>query len=414
MNWDWDKLQENRKRQKPELPSPPEKKGTDGNSFGEFNNLKKFLPGLPLPIIGIIVLLWLASGIFTVHPGEQGVVLRFGKYDRTVQVGPHYRLPFPIESSIILNADTLQTVEIGVSEKNIRTASAASVLQSTMYTGDENIIHVQCNVQYTISDAASYLFNVQNPTSVIENAAEAAMREVIGQNKIEAISNQEHQVIEAMAMEIITNLLNSYNIGVKIHAVHLGDVYPPLEVKEAFIDVSSAKEAMVTIENNAKAYRAEIVPVASGSAKSIVNSALAYSETIVKKAEGEATRFTLMAKEFNTAKEVTKKRLYLEMMEEVLSSQGIDKIIISPSIKGSVVPYLNLNEIAPTKPQPTKLAPSAAQPAETGTPAGISSPAKESAPKAAQPVLQNSNSSTPPQRPNESQLNWLQMYSQGV
>lgn len=355
MNWDWEKLQEKRQRQgkTPQPQGDGPENPFEGFRVGGFFS-KFFANGVPFgSVLVIAVLLWLASGIFIVNPGEVGVITRFGKYERQVGDGPHYRLPYPLENVEIINTQLLRTVVIGQSSESAK-LSQGKAEESSMFTGDENIVHMQFNVQYSISDARKYRFNVKEPDKTIAIAAEAAMREVVGRSNIDAILTAGRSEVQVGALGVLENILASYDIGVRIHAVQLLDVQPPAEVEAAFKDVASAREDKVRIINQAEAYRMEIVPVANGTAVGLINSAQAYGQTVTQSAEGEAGRFTAMVREFNRAKEITKKRMYLEAMNEVLSSAGIQKLVLPKSVKGGVLPLLNLDQNVPQTNKPAK------------------------------------------------------------
>jgi membrane protease subunit HflK len=364
MNWDWEKLQEKRQRQSKQ----PQPRGEDPENPFEGFQLGGFLAklfnrGIPLGAIALIaVLVWLGSGIFIVNPGEIGVITRFGKYDRQVGDGPHYRLPYPLEYAEIINTQLLRTIIIGQSSESAK-LSQGKAEESSMFTGDENIVHMQFNVQYSISDARKYLFNVKEPDKTIAIAAEAAMREVVGRSNIDAILTAGRAEIQTGAFAVLEAILANYDIGVRIHAVQLLDVQPPSEVEAAFKDVASAREDKVRIINQAEAYRMEIVPVANGTAVGLINGAQAYSRMVTQSAEGEAGRFTAMVREFNTAKEITKKRMYLQAMNDMLASPGMQKIVLSKTAQGGLLPLLNLEQNAP---QTVRSAKSAAEGAQGG------------------------------------------------
>ena len=288
--------------------------------------------------------MWLASGIFIINPGEVGVVLRFGKHERTVEVGPHYRLPFPIEETIVVNTEQLRTIMVGQSADNARFANQA-VEESSMFTGDENIVHMQFNVQYNIrrDEADKYLFNVYATDTMVGIAAEAAMREVVGSMEIDAILTTERAGVQSKAQEVLQNIMDKYNSGITIHAVQLLDVQPPSEVAEAFKDVASAREDRQRFRNEAEAYHNEIVPLAVGTARSMINAAEAYGQRIVLEAEGEATRFLALAEEYQKARDITTTRLRMDALAELLSSSGLEKIILSGSGQQGYLPFLNLD-----------------------------------------------------------------------
>ena len=348
MNWDWEKLQQNRqrttRRSAPDngndKPPTPFKKP----DFGDF--IPKFGSGVPaLFIAGALVFVWLLSGIFIINPGEVGVVLQFGKHNRTVGVGPHYRLPFPIEETIVVNTEQLRTIMVGQSADNARFANQSVTEESSMFTGDENIVHMQFNVQYNIrqGEADRYLFNVYATDTMVGIAAEAAMREVVGSMDIDAILTTERAGVQTRAQEVLQAIMDKYDSGIAIHAVQLLDVQPPSEVAEAFKDVASAREDRQRFKNEAEAYHNEIVPLAIGTAKSMVNAAEGYRQRVILEAEGEASRFLALAEEYKKAKDITTTRLRMEALADVLASAGLEKIILSGSGKTGYLPFLNLD-----------------------------------------------------------------------
>ena len=393
MNWDWDKLQEKRHRQNggfeprdnrderpqdsrktdprdnreqhnrgPEQPPSGGPKGPDlgkiSDSFKKLSNLPSGpLDGKVKWIVLILAVVWLLSGIYIVNPDEQGVVLRFGKYVRTVEAGPHYALPFPIESVYKPTVTQVQRVEVGfrsVGQGRTFQQGANRVLpeEAAMLTGDENIVNVQFSVQYQIKNPVEYLFNVTNQPAVVKNAAEAAMREVIGNSQIDSVLTDGKLQIQTEATQLLQEILNRYKVGVRVIAVQLQDVHPPKEVSDAFKDVASAREDKSRIINEAEAYQNEILPKARGLAAEVENQAQAYKETRIRNAEGEANRFLAMLKEYNRAKEVTEQRMYLESMEEILSRPGLEKIILPKNLSGQTLPLLPLMQpsVAPKQP----------------------------------------------------------------
>lgn len=361
MNWDWEKLQEKRQRQNwaPKKPSlgngqePPENGGS-----GSFENPFKKMPVRFTPGTGGIkyialaaVVVWLLSGIYIVNPDEQGVVLRFGKFDRIVEAGPHYHIPAPVESVYKPRVTQVQRVEIGFSSLGAGGAfqqgqNRAILEESAMLTGDENIVNIQFSVQFQIKDAVQYLFNVVDPNAVVKNAAEAAMREVIGNNLIDAALTDGKLKIQSDATALLQEILDRYKTGIRVLAVQMQDVHPPKEVSEAFKDVASAREDKSRIINEADAYRNELLPKARGLAAEIINQAGAYKETRIRNADGETQRFKAILAEYELAKDVTAKRLYLETMEEILSSPDLSKIILSKSAASGTLPLLSLDKLA--------------------------------------------------------------------
>ncbi len=368
MNWDWDKLQEKRQRQSRQNPfgggnnEPPEPKGGDnggGNNrkppinFDKFENPLRGRMNVPRGkgvwlLVGAVAVVWLLSGIFIVNPDEEGVVLRFGKYVRTVGPGPHYHLPAPIEVVYKPKVTQVMRGEVGFrsvgQERSFQQGQLRAVPEEgSMLTGDENIVTVQFSVQYKISDAVEYLFNVTDQAAVVRNAAEAAMREVIGKSMIDSAITDGKIQIQSDATELLQNILNRYDIGVQIIAVQLQDVHPPQEVIDAFKDVASAREDKSRIINEAEAYRNELLPKARGKAAELENQAQAYKETRVQNAEGEASRFMAILSEYEKAKDVTKQRLYYEAMEDILVNSN-EKLIIPSDAAERILPFLPLEK----------------------------------------------------------------------
>ncbi len=364
MNWDWDKLQEKRQRQSRQHPfnnsgEPEGDKGGDDHRQPpkNFNKLpkKQWKGRVSMPkgrgvffLLGGLVALWLLSGIFIVEPDEEGVVLRFGQYVRTVGPGPHYHLPLPIETVYKPKVTQVMRGEVGFrsigqgatfQQGQVRTVPE----EASMLTGDENIVSVQFSVQYKIADPVEYLFNVSNPPAVVRNAAEAAMREVIGKSLIDSALTDDKIQIQNDATDLLQNILNRYEIGVQIIAVQLQDVHPPQEVIDAFKDVASAREDKSRIINEAEAYRNELLPRARGQGAELINQAQAYKETRIKAAQGETTRFIAILAEYEKAADVTKKRLYYETMEDILRN-ATDKIILPNGTAERLLPLLPLHQ----------------------------------------------------------------------
>ena len=348
MNWDWEKLQERRQRK----PSPQEEEGGDfdkliGKSVNKLQNMhfpwgKVFL--------GLLVLLWVLSGIFIVDADEKGVVLRFGKFVRTVDPGPHYHLPFPIETVYTPKVEAVQRMEIGYgrdSAPNKGRPGGGAMDEASMLTGDENIVFVQFVVQYRIDPAnpEHYLFNVADQQTTIRSAAQASMREVMGSTEIDSAITDGRQEIEHRTKTILQGILDGYKAGVIITGVEMQDVHPPKEAIEAFMDVASAREDRSKIINQAEAYRNEVLPKARGEAARTINEAEAYRQSVVLRADGESKRFLAVLEEYNKAKDVTITRMYLEALEGILSNPNLEKIILPEKGTGPVLPFLPLSNV---------------------------------------------------------------------
>ena len=366
MNWDWDKLQEKRQRQNwgnnnnnsnNNEEEPPFGSGSGsggrGPDYEKLSDAFKRLPHLSAPaggkakwILVALVAVWLLSGIYIVNPDEEGVVLRFGKYDRTVGAGPHYALPFPIETVYKPKVTQVQRVEVGFrSVGQGRTfqqgANRSLPEEASMLTGDENIVNVQFSVQYQIKNPVEYLFNVTDQAAVVKNAAEAAMREVIGNSLIDSAITDGKLKIQSDATVLLQEVLDRYEAGIQVLAVQMQDVHPPQEVSDAFKDVASAREDKSRIINEAEAYRNALLPQARGEAAAILNKAEAYRVARLQQAEGESRRFDALRQEYEKAPDVTRQRLYYETMEEILAASK-DKTLLDSGVSGKVLPHMPL------------------------------------------------------------------------
>ncbi len=284
---------------------------------------------------------------FTVKPDELGVVLKFGKYDRQVGPGLHFRWPYPVEEVRLPKVTRENSIEIGMrSIGGRRSATKTDVPEeSLMLTGDENIVDVDFVVFWRIKDAEKYLFNIQRPETTVKEVAESAMREVVGKSDIQPILTEARQKAQADVQELMQKTLDDYRSGVLVTRVQLQKVDPPAKVIDAFRDVQAARADMERLQNEAKAYANRIVPEARGAAERILQAAQGYREQTVAEAAGQASRFNQVYEEYSKARGVTRKRMFLETMERVF--KGTDKIILDQSGTGGpgVVPYLPLNEL---------------------------------------------------------------------
>lgn len=350
MNWDWEKLQEKRQRQGPSGGSP---QGPDFGEIGEkFKQFKQFkMPGAKWLVI-LAVLLWLLSGIYIVGPDEVGVIQRFGAFTRITQSGPHYHLPYPIEVAQTPQVTQIRRAEIGFRSPMTKSSLSSSKLvpeEALMLTGDENIVDVQFIVQYKIKDPEDYLFNIAQSQKTVRDAAEAVMREVIGYNKIDAALTEGKTEIQNDTKDLLQDVLDTYHAGVHIVAVQLQDVQPPDQVVDAFKDVASAREDKSKFINEAYAYRNELIPRTRGESASILNQAEAYKQTTIRSAKGQSARFVSVWNAYKEAPTITRKRIYLDTMQEVFAKPGVRKLVLSnEAMKGSV-PYLPLPSLGQGK-----------------------------------------------------------------
>nr|WP_321456352.1 FtsH protease activity modulator HflK [uncultured Cohaesibacter sp.] len=313
--------------------------GAGGGSLG--------LKGIGLLALGAVAI-WMATGFYTVKEGELGVELLLGKPIAVSTSGLNYNLPYPIGRAETVNVDQIRDVTIGSREFSNQRGSVTKrdvPEESLMLTGDENIIDVDFKVQWNIKDPQAYLFNVDSPEIAVKQVVESAMREIVGRNTMDEVQTGDRVAIQLAAKELTQKMLDKYNAGVNIVQVQLQGVEPPAEVIDAFRDVQTAKADKVRMQNEAQAYANKVVPEAEGQAAKILEAANAYREQTVADARGQAQRFSEILGEYEKAPDITRKRLYLETMEQVLSNS--DKIILDNKAEGGsgVVPYLPLNEL---------------------------------------------------------------------
>ena len=313
--------------------------------------LKRLFPGgggyKGFVLIGIAVIgLWLLTGFYRVQPGEQGVTLLFGKWVGTTGPGLNYFLPAPIGEVIKPNVERTNQIEVGYRGAGTVTSNGSRDVpeESLMLTGDQNIIDIDYVVQWRISDAGSYLFNVRDPENTIKLASESAIREVIGKTDLEEALTVGRVRVEEQTRTLLQEIMDGYESGIFIAEVKMQKVDPPRDVIDAFNDVQRARQDRDRSQNEALAYRNDIIPRAKGEAERQVLQARAYKDRVTKEAEGEAERFNSIYNSFLTAQDVTTRRLYLETMQEILSKS--DKIIMEQNGEGNgVVPYLPLPEV---------------------------------------------------------------------
>lgn len=295
-------------------------------------------------IVVVLGLLWIASGFYVVEQGEQGVELRFGHYKEVTEAGLRWHAPYPVESVEIVNVQQIRTVEVGY-RTNTRSNQFATVpREALMLTKDENIIDIQFAVQYDIKDPRHLLFNVsEDPDQVVRQSTESAVREIVGRNTMDfAITGGRAEIAQDTRL-LLQNILDRYQTGINVKAVEMQNAQPPAEVKGAFDDAVKAREDEVKFKNEAEAYANDIIPRARGKASRILQEAEAYRASVVAAAEGEASRFTQVLDEYHKAPGVTRDRLYIDAMEQVLSRST--KLMIDQSSGGNNVMYLPLDQL---------------------------------------------------------------------
>ena len=313
-------------------------------------NLAEIIPKLKFSkklfgvILVLVIVFYLASGIFVVAPDEQGVIRRFGKFVRIESPGLNYHLPYPIETVVTPAVTRVKRIEIGfrsiINDQSTRYQEIPD--EALMLTGDENIVSADAIVQYKIKDPVSYLFNIILPEETVKNAAEAALRQVIGERKIdEALTIGKYEIQEE-TKKLLQDLLDSYKSGIFVVAVQLQDVNPPKEVQEAFKDVASAKEDKSKYINQAQGYENDLIPKARGEAVQITKEAEGYKIERIKKAEGDVAKFNSILTEYKKGEYITQARLYLETMEEILPN--MNKVIVDLKENQSLINLLPLGD----------------------------------------------------------------------
>lgn len=328
------------------------KKRRDQFNFDNFQF--NFNPKSAIWILGGILLLWLANGFYKVEEGEEAAIIRFGKFNRTAMPGLNYKLPAPFETVEIEKVAQSRRIEIGYrSTGKLRNNIGADLnkdrdiaTESIMLTGDENIIELNVDVMWHISNLSDYLFNVADPQEAVKAVSESAIREVIGNMPIASVLSNQKQEIAEKIEGLIKQILEQYKIGVAIEQVKLLKAEPPKEAIQAYRDVQTAKADKEKEINEAQSYRNNILPKARGEAAKILEESEGYKVEVIAKAEGDASRFNAIYEQYLLNKEVTRSRLYLDTLKEVLYQS--DKVIMGTD---GVLPHMAVKPKATTNSQ---------------------------------------------------------------
>ena len=316
-------------------------------------------------IVLLVVLVWLASGFYIVDEGRRGVVLRLGKFLETTMPGPRWHIPYPIEAVEVVNVSGVRTVEVGYrgNPKNKQPQEAL------MLTDDENIVDVQFAIQYTLKSPEEYLFNNKQPDDNVLQAAETAIREVVGKSKMDFVIAQGRSEIAARVKVLMQAILDRYKTGIFITTVNLQNVQAPEQVLPAFEDVVRAGQDRERFRNEGQAYANDVVPKARGVAARLIEEANGYRQSVINTAQGDTARFLSVLSEYQRAPQVTRERIYLETLQQVMGSTS--KIIVDQK-QGSNLLYLPLDRLmqmaTPSAP-PIEAMPAQAAPAQPAAPA---------------------------------------------
>ena len=294
-------------------------------------------------IAAVLIVVWAVSGIYIVDEGRRGVVLQFGAYNKTTMPGPHW-FPRFIQSVEVVDIENIRGVSIGMLAGVGGRATASSNIsrESLMLTQDENIVDVKLAVQYKVKSASDFLFNVRDPEDTLKQATESAIREIIGKSKMDFILKEGRTEITAQSRDLIQEILDRYKTGLQVTSVNLQDAQPPEPVQDAFADAVKAREDSERVKNEAEAYSNDIIPRARGNAARVIAEAEGYKEQVIAEANGEASRFSQVLAEYKKAPEVTRKRLYLESIESVLSNSS--KVMVDVKNGGNIM-YLPLDKM---------------------------------------------------------------------
>jgi len=305
-------------------------------------------------LIIVALIIWLATGFYRVEPDEQGIELLFGKWNQvTTEPGLHYFFPTPFGKTMTPKVESIRKINVGyrsASELGFSSNSSdRNVLEeSLMLTGDQNIVDVNFTVLYKIKDAGKFLFKLRNPETTVKDMSESVMREVVGQRDLEFLLTGGRQEVEQVVRFDLQDILDEYESGILVQSIQLQSVNPPALVIDAFDEVQRARQDKEKLVNEANSYLNKIVPNARGDAAKLVQEATAYKEQVIKQAEGVAQNFIDVYNSYKDTKYVTRQRIYLETLTEVL--EGPNKIILDSTGEGQgVVPYLPINELIKNK-----------------------------------------------------------------
>jgi membrane protease subunit HflK len=287
----------------------------------------KGMGGTGITLIAVLLLIiWLASGIYIVGAGEKGVVFRFGAFSQITDPGPHWHLPYPIEHREIVNFTQVRDTQH----------------RSMLLTKDENIIDVELAAQYRVKEAENYLINVRMPDATLREVVDSAVSEIVGQNTMDFILGDGRSAVVTMTKELVQKRLDGYKTGLEVLSINLQQAQPPEAVQGAFADAIKSREDEARYRNEAEAYANSILPQARGEAARIEQESVAYKERVIAEAQGDASRFSQLLKEYEKAPEVTRKRLYLETMETVLVDSS--KVLVDVKNSNNLM-YLPLDQL---------------------------------------------------------------------
>ena len=308
-----------------------------GTSAPQMPSGGKMAAGLGLvPLLAILI--WLGSGFYIVNAGERGVVLRFGKYVETTQPGPRWHLPFPVESAEVVNLQQVRTVEVGY-RANVK---SKMLKESLMLTDDENIIDIQFAVQYILKSPEDFLFNNRHPDEAVHQAAETAIREIVGKSRMDFVLYEGRAEIAARAAKLMQDILDRYKTGISISKVTMQNAQPPEQVQAAFDDAVKAGQDRERAKNEGQAYANDVIPRARGAASRLLQEADGYKQRVIANAQGDASRFKQVLVEYSKAPKVTRDRMYLDTVQQMMVNSS--KVLVDQK-GGNNLLYLPLDKL---------------------------------------------------------------------
>lgn len=313
------------------------KGGSGGPTGGSPLSGGKMAAGLGL-VPMLVILIWLGSGFYIVNEGERGVVLRFGKFLETTQPGPRWHLPYPIESAEIVNLQQVRTVEVGY-RANVK---SKMLKESLMLTDDENIIDIQFAVQYILKSPEDFLFNNRHPDEAVHQAAETAIREIVGKSKMDFVLYEGRAEIATRAAKLMQDILDRYKTGISISKVTMQNAQPPEQVQASFDDAVKAGQDRERAKNEGQAYANDVIPRARGGASRLLQEADGYKQRVIANAQGDASRFKQILVEYSKAPKVTRDRMYLDTIQQMMTNSS--KVLVDQKGGNSLL-YLPLDKL---------------------------------------------------------------------
>jgi len=320
------------------------KKGGGGNGGGDGPRMPnidfnpKFLGGGIGLLVGLVAIVWLASGFYIVDASQRGIVLQFGSYKESTEPGLRWRLPYPFQSHELVNLSGVRTLEIGY-----RGTERNKVLkEALMLTDDENIVNIQFAVQYILKDPVEYLFNNRSTDDAVMGAAESAVREIVGKSEMNFVLYEGREQIATQAAKLMQDILDRYKSGILISKVTMQNAQPPEQVQAAFDDAVKAGQDRERQKNEGQAYANDVIPKAKGTAARLLEEANGHKQRVIAAAEGDASRFKQVQVEYAKAPEVTRQRMYMDTMQQVYSNTS--KVLIDAKGQGNLL-YLPLDKL---------------------------------------------------------------------